>query len=407
MITSSSLTQVRYIKETQWGETPVAGTTRELRITGETLNFNLTKDSSKEINRFRQVRSLAVTNAEAVGDINFELSYKEYDPFFESLMRNSWESAEVEIPAGTVTLEPAAGDLPARKKLTLTAPATGLDTSQFRGGYVSMLDDSGGSPVFVADVRVLDYEEDETGLTALFFPSNADIALGAFAGMTFSVDSLRIGNQQKSFTIEKNFTDSAQFFRFTGMQVSKMDLSLQDGNFLTGTFSFVGRRGNRADATALPGEPQPSFGGDSMSAVTGVTDVMIGGQLVSEKYGTWIKELTMSFDNQLEGQTALGELGAVAVMSKTVQITGSMNLYLSDGSLYDDFVASVTNNFSFVVRDPAGNGYAFVFDKIDFNEMPANASAQDQAVMLEAKWTALMGADTENSLTIYRIGNQG
>jgi hypothetical protein len=79
-LASTSRVQVRYIKETTLGTTPTVGTAKNLRITGESLTFALTKETSQELNAYRAATSVVPTQAEASGSLNFELSYAEYDP---------------------------------------------------------------------------------------------------------------------------------------------------------------------------------------------------------------------------------------------------------------------------------------------------------------------------------------
>ena len=78
-LASSSLVQVRYIKEASFGVTPVAGNPKNLRITGESLNFSLSMSSSDEINAYRAVTSMIATSAEASGSINAEMQFGEYE----------------------------------------------------------------------------------------------------------------------------------------------------------------------------------------------------------------------------------------------------------------------------------------------------------------------------------------
>lgn len=393
-VASSSQTQLRYIPETTWGVTPATGQTRELRMTGETLQFQKTKDSSKEINKQRQIRSLATMDQQAQGAVNIEMSAYEYDWFLSALLRNDWveygtAGVSAAIPG---TFATAAG----KTTFTATAAPTGDDdfTTLAEGAYVGIA--IAGGKITAHQIVAAPTS------TELVFPESADLPAGA-ATIVISSASLKIGNIEKSCTLEKHFTDVNQFFHYKGMEVSKMDLTFQPGSFMGGSFDFMGRYGGRTAATVLPGTPAASFPHPSMSSVTGVMDVRMSGEPIKDKYNTWIREMTMSFDNQLEGLKALGELGSVAVLAKEVQLTGTMAIYLTDGSLYDDFINDVTNSLSWVVRDSQGRGYAFVLDKIDFSEMPVNAPSQGQPVMLSPNWTGLMGEVSLNSMTIYRL----
>jgi hypothetical protein len=88
---SSNLAQVRYAPEATFGTIPAATVgTRALRITGESLAFALTTDSSKELRSDRQVTDLVLTGASASGGINIEASYGEYDTLLEAALMGTW-----------------------------------------------------------------------------------------------------------------------------------------------------------------------------------------------------------------------------------------------------------------------------------------------------------------------------
>ena len=57
-LASSSLVQVTYIEEATFGVTPNVGNSKELRITGESLDYTISKESSAEINSSRTVSSM-------------------------------------------------------------------------------------------------------------------------------------------------------------------------------------------------------------------------------------------------------------------------------------------------------------------------------------------------------------
>src|ERR1035437_9979160 len=81
----SNLAQMRYIVESAFGTIP-GGTCTNLRMTGESLAFAIKKDTSKEIRADRMKSDLIAVSASASGGINFELSYKEYDPFLQAAL---------------------------------------------------------------------------------------------------------------------------------------------------------------------------------------------------------------------------------------------------------------------------------------------------------------------------------
>lgn len=88
----SNRARMRYIKESdsQWGETPATGVTRELRYTGSTLNAQKDTAVSEEIRADRMVPSYIETGAHSSGEINIEFSAGSHDDFMEGFAYGAW-----------------------------------------------------------------------------------------------------------------------------------------------------------------------------------------------------------------------------------------------------------------------------------------------------------------------------
>lgn len=68
---------------------------KQLRYTGETLNFNIENTQSSEIRPDRVQADLVQTSASGAGDVNAELSYGSYDDFLEAALCGTWAANEV------------------------------------------------------------------------------------------------------------------------------------------------------------------------------------------------------------------------------------------------------------------------------------------------------------------------
>ena len=90
MFASTAFGQLRYIKETVAGVTPIAGVGTNLRTTGPDMKAAMQSVTSNEISSQRMVRSLVNVDMSVDGGFGFELSAKEYDPFIEGVLCNSW-----------------------------------------------------------------------------------------------------------------------------------------------------------------------------------------------------------------------------------------------------------------------------------------------------------------------------
>ena len=81
---------IRILEESTWGTTPVAGNTRELRLTSS--SFSPTKDTvvSDEIRADRMVSALTEVAASSGGDINYEFSSGAHDELLAAFLMGAW-----------------------------------------------------------------------------------------------------------------------------------------------------------------------------------------------------------------------------------------------------------------------------------------------------------------------------
>jgi hypothetical protein len=115
--------------------------------------------------------------------------------------------------------------------------------------------------------------------------------------------------------------------------------------------------------------------------------------------------LSLDLDNALRAQDAIGTLGAVGIGSGTCMVSGSMEIYLADGVLYDKFVANTETSLSWSAVDTAGNGYVFTLPKVKFSDAKITGGALNSDAMLSVSFTGLMDPVLLKTLVIDRVGN--
>lgn len=98
---TSNRTAIRYIAEVTPGTTPATPALKEVRYTGETIAFDRTSVTSKEIRADRNTADLVPVKASSAGDLNIEFSAESFDDFIEAALCGTW-SAPV---AGVSTLK--------------------------------------------------------------------------------------------------------------------------------------------------------------------------------------------------------------------------------------------------------------------------------------------------------------
>lgn len=379
-LASSSREQLAYIQESAFGVIPVVGNPKLLRMTGETLNFDITKEASEEINATRSVSSMIPVTASASGGINSEISYLEYDPLFEAALQGSFVAFGTNGVGSTFTAAFTATTITAS---VATAGANAFTNLQ-KGQFFRLV-----APTHANDGKILRVSL-TTAPTTTVLTVEASTPLETGSGVANCVvqsSRLTNGTNQRSFTIERQNPDISEYWAYTGMTLSSMNISVASGSRSTMEFSFMGRSAERDDETNLPGTVQESKAYDIHSGSTGPACYIWvdGAPLV----GTYVSSVTVNYDNALRSQEAICNLGAVGIGSGTIELTGTLEVYFANGALFDKFKSNTNIALTISTLDNAGNGYVITIPKANISSMEVNASAKDQDLMLSMEFTGL------------------
>ncbi|MEZ0231899.1 MAG: phage tail tube protein [Methylophilaceae bacterium] len=385
-LATTSRVGLRFRKEANWGVTPTTGNHKSLRLVSESLNFNIGTDSSKEIRSDRQTTDLIQISASAEGGFNFELSYGEYDPIFSSALQADW------VEAGT----------DGESTMTATFTTTAL-TASAGTPFVNIED---GQWVSISGA----VNEANNGIKQVLTKTSSSIL--TFAASTFTAESgtanlkvssarLKNGVTQSSFTIEKEFADIVQFISYRGMMPSQMTLDVQSGSFAGGSFTFLGKDSAQAAVTVMPGTKGASLSYPVMNSVNNVSNILENGAALAN---TFIKSLSLSLDNGLRGQDAIGVLGNVGIGNGNLNLSGSMDIYFADAALYQKFINNTDSSLSFRLSDSAGRGYVFTLPRIKYSNAQIVAGGMNQDVMVSLSWQAIRHPTSGTTIIIDRVG---
>ena len=389
-LASTSRLQLSYIEESAFGVTPAAGTVRKLRITGESLNFSLNKESSAEINDSRSSSSMIPVSAEAAGGVQGEMQFAEYDRFIEATLQGEFigiggtgVSAEFEATITTTTITAAVAPVGTSAFTTLqpgqwfTIKGTGTANDN------KLLRVSKTVPV-TSTVITLD-------------PGTPAIAGGPYATAKLVGSRLSNGVIQPSFTLQREIGDVGEFFTFRGMTVSSMTLNIASSSLSTVEFSFMGRDSEQDNASLLPATVVDSQAFQIMSGVSGTTCALWakGAPLA----GTFINSIALSYDNSLRQQTALCALGAIGIGSGQINCTADIEVYFASGAtFYRELIDNTNIEIVFTSYDAEGNGYIFTLPAANVSTYTVNASGgSDSELMASISLTALRDAANPNA----------
>lgn len=383
----TSLAQLYYLQESQWGVTPAAAL-KSARFTGESLNFNIDNTQSNEIRSDRQITDLIQTDAEPNGDINFELSFGAYDDFLEGALFDSWGSV---INESVSDIEAVAGTPDNFTSTTTDFTTLGLKTGQWIkiAGFSTNESNNGFFKILSIAANKLEVAG-ENALT------------NEAAGDTIAItgQNLRNGTTKKSYSLETKFADVTQFKSFTGMLINNMSLNLSVGEILNGTFGFIGKDASLQNASIGTGQPEEAPANDVLNAVNNVAHIVEGG----DNFSGELQEFSISLTNNLRSQKAVGTLGSVGIGAGRVGITGNFNAYFENDTLYKKYLNGTETSIAMRLTDSKGNTYIITLPRIKFTGGNLAAGSPDSDVVVEMEYQALMDASDEFTMQIDKFG---
>lgn len=238
--TDANYTDLAFVEETSFGVAPASPTLKALRLRGETIQHKKDTVVSEEIRSDRQVSDMAEVGSMAEGELQFELSFEEYQALFEALLCGDITEYDFSSVAGDISA--------AAQTFTATTPG---DLDGFpAGGYVRL---SGATnPLNNGVKRILTNDGD-----VATFAAGSFVADQSGATVSLYTKDLRNGIVKRSFTFERRLVNGLNvdhFQRYTGMNVGGMNLSVASKEIINGSFSFMGKYGRTfSDSLSVAG----------------------------------------------------------------------------------------------------------------------------------------------------------
>jgi hypothetical protein len=380
VLASNNLVQMSYMPEADFAVIPVTGVPKNLRMTGESLDFQLTKENDKEINSSAQLTSSTTVNAAASGDIKIHMQYGEYDPLFASVMRTAWVAFGTNGVGATFTADITTTTITA----SVATSGSSIFTALAKGQWFRLV-----APGNAANNGKLFRVSTVTAPTSTVITLDTNTPGVAASGVALCVvQSSRAANgvTLTSFTLQRESADTSSFFAYRGMYVSKFSTSFASSALTDGTFSFIGKDMLLDEsATQFPAAATASLPYDIQNGVRGVGNIWEGGSPLT---GTYIKSMSLDIDSALRAQEAIGNLGMVGAGIGTFMAKGTLEVYFADGSMFAKYLNDTYTSITVSTQDKDGNGYVFTFPKVQLTGAKIQAGGKDSDLMASFDYTA-------------------
>jgi hypothetical protein len=144
---------------------------------------------------------------------------------------------------------------------------------------------------------------------------------------------------------------------------------------------------------------------NSVSDITGLSlySVDVNG-VATEMAGTF-QELSLSINNNLREQTAVGSLFPAGIGSGRIDTEATASLYFSSQAFFNQFMANGSVQIRFRMSDPAGNTYGVVLPEMKVASHEVTASGADADVMASVTFSGVKDtrSGTNASIIMTRI----
>lgn len=339
------------------------------------------------------------------GGFNFELSGKEYDPFLEGLLCSTYTHFGTNGLGAVFSMATTATTITA--SVATTGPS--IFTSLANGSWIKVVPPAGATAAVKAYFADRWFKVASTTSTVITLdPSTPITGVGIIgtstAGYAISQSVVSNGSSlSRTFTLEYAMTDINQFLPFRGMRTNSMDLSLEVGSIITGSFGFLGQgHDGMVGATTLPGSPVASQSLEVMNSVADVGAIYENGSSVLSGSSSFIKSVKLNVTNNLRGQKAIGVFGNAGVGLGQLAITGSLDIYVENANYYNKWLAGTKTNLALGMADAAGNGYLVELDKVQFKDGGLNLGGRNDDTMLSLPFEAFYDPTTNRGIRLTR-----
>lgn len=365
-----------------------AATLKVLRHTGESLKQDTTVIVSEELRSDRQIADIIRTGVGASGGINFELSYGTYDDFLKAILCSANWSAEKSKTATTISASSVDNCLRDSEAGFITAGFVRNQWIKISGFTTTALGNNGFA-------KIVSVDSDE-----MILSNKILISKSAGDEVTIQMGSqIKNGTENLlSWNIERQYIDLDPdvFSLFTGMCLNTLSLDIPADGTIKGTMAFLGSLEDSLNASAGVGYADAS-----------ITKIMTGAnhvdQILENETEIGILSFTLNITNNLRQRLQVGTLGATSVGTGTIEISGSISLYLSDAILFDKYLDQTPTSLAIAVTDGVGNSYLIEIPAIKLVDGSRPAGGLNTDVVGDFEWRACLSDAESISIRITRF----
>jgi hypothetical protein len=229
----------------------------------------------------------------------------------------------------------------------------------------------------------------------------ASIMCSTWSAPVANVKTLKNGTTRDSYTVQKHFQDmtTPAFQNFLGCIFNKLTLDFQNGQIVKGAFGVIGASASIGTAQIAGATFPVASTNMPLNAVSNLQSIERNATAMT----TFIKKLGLVIENNARALEAIGSDAAVDIALGAFSVTGSMDLYVSDKTLYDDYITGTPFKFSFKLVDSTGDYLKFTIPKVKFDTGKILSGGSSQDLIMTGTWRASYDSVTTCTVMIERL----
>lgn len=384
---AGTASRLGYNVESSWGTPSSTAYTLVRKLPGASLNLERTQIQTQELNNRRAVTSMRLGTRRPRASIPYELFYGASGTQFPDFM-SSWM-------CNTVTAAGSAATWTGGFTIGTITNGVAVITGVTPGGTALTANDvgkwykvSGASNAAVNTYYRLVAFTSSTSFSLAMGNITTTGSMGTGVSMT-PVAYIVPGTTKRSIAFEEAQTDlsSTLYKQMTGGIADTFSLNISPDSIITGDFGFFGKAfatGTVAYSATTPAAPTT----DPMTANDTYTYLMADNVPVAV-----ITNLTINGANNNEDQFPVGSVTPYDIGLGVSTLSGTMDIYLLDGTYWSAYQNETTLGLSARLMDPAttgsaaGTGYAIDIPKLKITNLTENKTQTN--VIQSVSWMAL------------------
>lgn len=353
---------LRYYKQTDYGEAPSSPTLQSLRVLKEGFKIKKKTVKSKVIGT-RQTENIFKVGEEFEGSLSGELAFAEWDWALEGLMGSTFTTVTV-----TAT------------DISFTAADSSINS--VGSGFGSLVAGQWLLISGTASHNGLWYVASKTSAAKLILSngvSSAGVTLtvvneSAGASMTVKGKVLRQGSTLNSYTFERKNTDNATFDVWNSFVVSSVKLDLKADDLVMIDVSGVGKVGDQNNSATIAGSVTAPVTTAPFNTTNNLMRIKEGSTVLSDQ----LVSLALNVNANATNRTSLGNATPTGAKQGVIEVSGDIQFYFLDNTRRQLMQDHTEETIYFILKNATSGQYLIcTMTRLYMQDLSNNAEDAD------------------------------